>query len=208
MATKEINDYIEERYYRWHDYAAYHCAQAGIPDESFDVLNEVLCSLLNMPEKRLISLYRRESGKYRELDYYILRMIYLNSKSPTSPYQHKYKPIPKDINVVYSHIEIEDEAYEDEDAPGEIVQKTRIIREAIEELEEWMDPVDIAAFRHTQIDGEPGSSWEIENSKKCFDRAYKVKKQVKVYIENLDTRKLKVRTIWYNIPLGRGSKIA
>lgn len=200
MATKVINDYIEERYYRWHDYAAFHCAQAGIPDESFDVLNEVLCSLLKMPEKRLISLYRRESGKYRELDYYILRMINLNSKSPTSPYRHKYKPIPKDVNVDFAFVEIEDKPYEEDDRPGEIVRKTRIVREAIEELEEWMDPLDIASFEHRHLEGETSASWDIEEPRKYYDRIYKVRDEVRVYVENSETRCLKIKSMWCNVP--------
>lgn len=46
MASALVEKYIGRRYERWLDYAVYHCGLAGIPDEANDVLNEVLCSLL------------------------------------------------------------------------------------------------------------------------------------------------------------------
>ena len=69
--TSEINNYISKRYERWLDYSEYHCTHAGIADEALDVLNEVLCSLLQKNEKFLLSLLHKKSGQFTDLDYYV-----------------------------------------------------------------------------------------------------------------------------------------
>lgn len=53
MASKAVNNYITKRYERWLDYSLYHCGLAGIPDEATDVLNEVICSLLQKKNRLL-----------------------------------------------------------------------------------------------------------------------------------------------------------
>ena len=93
MASEALNKYIEKRYDRWLDYAKYHCSLAGMTDEAIDVLNEVMCMLLQKPLEHLSRLMEAKQGKYTELDFYILQMIKLNVTSDTSPYRHKYKPI-------------------------------------------------------------------------------------------------------------------
>ena len=99
MASEALNKYIEKRYDRWLDYAKYHCSLAGMSSEAIDVLNEVMCMLLQKPLEHLSRLMEAKQGKYTELDWYILQMIKLNVTSDTSPYRHKYKPIPVDENV-------------------------------------------------------------------------------------------------------------
>src|SRR5690606_19525809 len=86
------------------------------------------------PECKVVGLLKKKSGQYTELDYFVLRMIKLNATSPTSPYRHKYKPIPVDSNISYSQLEIEDQESDDHDAPGDIVEKTRIVRNAFDSL--------------------------------------------------------------------------
>lgn len=56
MASALVEKYIGRRYERWLDYAVYHCGLAGIPDEANDVLNEVLCSLLQKDDAKLQQL--------------------------------------------------------------------------------------------------------------------------------------------------------
>ena len=87
-----IEAFIEKRYDRWLDYAKYHCSLAGMSSEAIDVLNEVMCMLLQKPLEHLSRLMEAKQGKYTELDWYILQMIKLNVTSDTSPYRHKYKP--------------------------------------------------------------------------------------------------------------------
>lgn len=183
MATEEINKYIKKRYDRWLDYASYHCGCAGIADEAIDVLNEVLLDLLQKPESKVTGLLRKKSGQYTELDYFVLRMIKLNATSPTSPYRHKYKPIPVDANISYSQLEIEDLEYDDEDAPGDIVEKTRIVRSIFDSLiiSDYAKSVFIWRFFY----GEKFSEWPgIETEKELFDVYYKVVSIIKEKIGN------------------------
>ena len=57
MASEAVNNYITKRYERWLDYSLYHCGLAGISDEATDVLNEVICSLLQKQSKLLDKLH-------------------------------------------------------------------------------------------------------------------------------------------------------
>jgi len=198
ITIEEVRSYITKRYDRWLDYSKYHCAMQGMTGEEVDLLNEVMISLLEKPEEKLLELYSNKHKQYRELDYFVLRMIKMNATSDTAPYRHRYKSIPNDENVNFSNLEIEDVSDDEEDRAGEIMRKTLIVREAVDELEEYTDPLDIEAFFFRYFDGEQGHNWKEDNPKLCYDRSYKVLSSVKKYVENYETRKLKVKTIWYN----------
>jgi hypothetical protein len=173
MAKEEINKYIQKRYDRGLDYASYHCSCAGIGDEAIDVLNEVLLDLLQKPEVKLIVLLHKRSGQYTELDYFVLRMIKLNATSPTSPYRHRYKPIPVVANVSYSQIDIIDEVDDESDIPGDIVDKMRVVRGIFDSLiiSEYAKKVFVWRF----FCGERFSDWPgAECEKELFDTYYKV----------------------------------
>ena len=94
MASALVEKYIGRRYERWLDYAVYHCGLAGIPDEANDVLNEVLCSLLQKDDAKLQQLLSAKKNGCTELDFFVLKMIKLNVTSDTSPYRSKYRPNP------------------------------------------------------------------------------------------------------------------
>ncbi len=198
MPIKEVNNYITKRYERWLDYSRYHCGRQGMADEEGDLLNEVMISLLEKPEEKLLELYNKKHKQYRELDYFVLRMIKMNATSDTAPYRHKNKPAPIDRNVDYNLLEIEDIEDDQYDRPGEILEKTRLIREALEDLEEYTDPLDIEAFYFLRFDGETATAWKESNADKCYERSTRVANKVKVYIKNIETRRLKIKSIWYN----------
>ena len=132
MASEALNKYIEKRYDRWLDYAKYHCSLAGMSSEAIDVLNEVMCMLLQKPPEHLSRLMGAKQGKYTELDWYILQMIKLNVTSDTSPYRHKYKPIPVDENVDWRRLNIIDE-------PDDSIDRTEYIRERMQDIRNLID---------------------------------------------------------------------
>ena len=150
MLSKEIEKYISKRYERWLDYARYHCGLCGIVDESEDVLNEVVLSLLKKSETKLEQLFASKKGQYTELDFYVLRMIKLNASSPTSPYQSKYKAIPVDVNVDYSRLEIEDCCEESFDHASYILRRRNDLREITEEMGFSSEAMEILEFRFFQ----------------------------------------------------------
>lgn len=167
--AKEIDKYITQRYERWHDYALYHCTHAGIADEASDVLNEVLCALLQKPEDFVLSLLHKKSGQYTELDFFVLRMIKLNATSDTSPYRSKYKPISTDENTDYQTLEIEDEPYEENDAPGEIISQINTVRQALTDLN--VSEQAKRVFEH-RFFGEPFKEWSGNETKKELYETY------------------------------------
>ncbi|TCO87679.1 hypothetical protein EV202_13030 [Bacteroides heparinolyticus] len=168
MADSDINNYISKRYARWLDYAEFHCAHAGIWGEASDVLDEVLCSLLDKDPCFLSRLLNAKKNGYTELDFFVLRMIKLNVTSPTSPYRSKYKPIPTDENADYSRLDIEDMEDDSEDVAGETLRRMRLVREIFEELD--LSPFARSVFQYRFFDGGVFSEWPgDESSKDLYD---------------------------------------
>lgn len=171
MANQIINKYISDAYDRWLDYARYHCSHASIDDEALDVLNEVLAMLIekcDTNEAHILKLYDRKKGKYRELDFFILQMIKLNIQSPTSPYRHKYKPIPIDANVDFQRLDIIDEEDREQDRSGEILQKMQQVRRIFESLQ--LSGKAKRVFSWKFFEGNSFSEWEgLEDKKDLYD---------------------------------------
>lgn len=165
---KKINEYITKRYQRWLDYATYHCTQAGMPDESVDVLNEVLLSLLQKPETQLLKLLEAKKNQYTELDFYVLRMIKFNATSPTAPYLARYKPMPVDKNVDFSLLDIEDTQTEEIDRAAYILDRMHEIRKVIEEL--GFSEKSMAIFEYRFFQDGAFKKWDGDESvKELYD---------------------------------------
>ena len=67
MASEAVNNYITKRYERWLDYSLYHCGRAGISDDATDVLNEVICSLLQKKSRLLDKFLRQKEMAIQSL---------------------------------------------------------------------------------------------------------------------------------------------
>jgi len=157
MVSTIVEKYISKRYERWLDYASYHCGQAGMPGEACDVLNEVLCSLLQKDNSKLEQLLSTRKNGYTELDFFVLKMIKLNATSDTSPYRSKYKPMPVDDNVDYSRLEIED-------VQEEVVDKNELLLHRFQQVREVLDELDLAPlakriFEYRFFEDENFSGW-------------------------------------------------
>lgn len=176
-----LNKYIEKRYYRWLDYAAYHCSYHGLKDEAVDVLNEVLVMLIekyNANEAYIMRLYESKKGKYRELDFFVLQMIKLNVISPTSPYRHKYKSLPEDDNIELSSIDIADEQDDEIDHAGEILKKMHVIRDILDNLN--LSDSAKKIFTYKFFEGESYSDWTgPEDKKYLYDTFRRVMQMIK-----------------------------
>jgi hypothetical protein len=174
-----IYKYIEIRYPRWLDHSEYWCSVKGIQAEAIDIMNEVIVDLLKKNDSKLEALYSKESkdGKYREIDFYVLRMIKLNIYSPTSPYQSRYKSIPTD-DVDFARLRISDYSNEDEDKPGELLNKFHIVEEALGSLNLSIKAREV--FKHRFLMGLPFSQWPgIEDKKELYDIYNKVVEMIK-----------------------------
>lgn len=171
MADDIIHNYISERYFRWLDYAQYHCSHAEIVDEAIDVLNEVLAMLIekyNSHRDYIIRLYESKKGQYRELDFFVLQMIKLNIQSPTSPYRHKYKPIPKDENADLSYMDLIDEEDNEIDRAGIVCEQMNVVRAIFENLDLSRQARSVFSFKF--FEGNSFSEWEgPEDRKMLYD---------------------------------------
>lgn len=165
----EISKYLEKRYERWLDYAKYHSLKKGCEDQANDILNEVMVSLLQKEHKKIECLYSIKKGQYRELDFYILRMIKLNIYSPTSPYQNKYKKASVS-EIELCRLNIADEDYVDDDKPGRIFNQYSQVREVFENLN--LSEKAKRIFHHRFIMGLSFSEWEGPESKNEFYDTY------------------------------------
>ena len=84
MQSENLNSYITKRYDRWLDYAMYHCRRSGLNLEPAEVLNDVLCQLLQRNPVKLERLLNERRDKYARLDYLVLRVIRISVISPRS----------------------------------------------------------------------------------------------------------------------------
>lgn len=159
MTRQTIYNYITIRYDRWLDYAKYQCERQGVPDEAVDVLNEVLENVLHKDEGIIMGLYDRKSKQYRELDYFILRMISTYSSSDTAPYRHKYhnRSRQEDNNVKLSQLELIDEEYRERDRPAELLREMKLVRWVFAGLHLTSFERDV--FDWVFIQGETVKSW-------------------------------------------------
>lgn len=172
MGIETINRYITMRYNRWLDYSKYHCALARMPDEAVDVLNEVLVMLLEKEPAYLMRMYEAKKGRYRELDLFILQMTKLNITSATSPYRHKYKPIPIDENVDWRRLPILDETDSEQDQAGDILREMKLIRFVFDRLE--LTDLERGVFAFKFFGDIPFTEWPGGENKKALYQAYKV----------------------------------
>lgn len=166
----EIENYVTKRYERWLDYVSYHCAMAGIEDEATDVLNEVMSMLLAKPHQELEKMYQAKKGQYRELDFFVLRMIKINATSITAPYRSKNKSIPKDANTDYTKLDIIDETDNDTDRAGVIMWRMRIVRFIFDRLE--LSEFDRAVFEYHFFQDGKFTDWPKTDTLKNLYSSY------------------------------------
>lgn len=175
-----IRDYVTARYGRWLDYSRFHCSQAGIPDESVELLNECLLSVLKKDADYLLNLYKRKRQGYTELDYFVLKTIKLNAHSLSAPYRWKNKPIQRDTDIDFQRLRIIDEQDEESDRPAEALKQMRLVRYVFNALE--LSEFERAVFEFRFINGENLSNWTgLESQKK----AYSIYRQTSATIQNI-----------------------
>lgn len=171
METDIINSYITVRYDRWLDYYQYHCSLACMPDEAVDVLNEVLAMLLEKEPAYLLQLYEARKGRYRELDFFVLQMIKLNITSVTSPYRHKYKPLPVDENVNWQQLDLIDEVDQGQDRAAIVLKEMRLIRFVFDRLE--LTDLERQVFAFKFFAGSTFAKWPGKESRMVLYESYK-----------------------------------
>lgn len=179
MASFELNNYITKRYERWLDYARYHCGRLGMAGEATDVLNEVLCCLLQKEEGQLSGMLRCHKGGYTALDWFVLRMLKTNIVSESSPYRQKRicRNVDRGVDVYTLNIK-EDEVGYEEDPSEKIFKQMAAVREAVEHL--GLSPKAKQIFHYRFFCGDSFADWKgSEGKKKLYDTYNKVMELVK-----------------------------
>lgn len=202
-----VRNYANKRYFRWLDYSKYHCTLAGIIDEANDVLNETLASLFSKDGNFLIRLYRTKKSQYSELDFYVLRMIKLNSYSPTSPYKSKYKqPVKIDYDADFSRLEIEDEPDHEPDRAGETLRQYRLVKYIADGLD--LTDKERQIFEFYFIHGMVYSQWPgPERSKMLYETFNMVTSVIHEILYFLKLTKVKPKVSGYNFSYRRKNEL-
>lgn len=183
MSSKKIEEYISRAYSRWKDYASFQASQAGINDQGGDILNEVLLALLQKPTEQIEALLAKKKGKYTQLDFFVLRMIKLNAHSPTSPYRHKTRNVPIDLNIDPLLIEKEDIPTEESENDIVILENCRKAREVLDSLP--IPAIDKEIFSWRFFADNPLRSWTGPESYSSVCTTYnRVRRQMVRKIKN------------------------
>lgn len=172
---ESIKTYVSSRYPRFLDYAKYHSAMAGIPDEANDVLNEVMLSLFSKDFEYLVRLYSTKRNNYTDLDFFILNMVKINCHSMTSPYRHKNRPIG-DSSVDYQKLKIIDEPDEEVDNAAITLKQFRLVRYIFERLE--LTDLERKVFEHGFILNNPVSEFKETHKRVFYSRFNLVKDSI------------------------------
>lgn len=169
MANIRINEFINKRYESWLDYATYHASRAGISELAGDLLQEVIIMLLEKDEAFLIELMEREKGEYREMDFYVLKLIKTNAHSPTSPFRYKEQKQKIDRNTQPERLELFDE---DGDNIGYEAELSRVedVKKAIDEC--FIDGEAKQVFEHRFFNGGDLGEYESRKTKKELHSLY------------------------------------
>lgn len=163
MANIRINEFINSRYGAWMDYATYHASRAGISELAGDLLQEVIIMLLEKEESFLLELMEREKGEYREMDFYVLKLIKTNAHSPTSPFRYKEQKQKIDRNTNAERLELFDD---DCDVIGYEAELSRVedVKKAIDEC--FIDGEAKQVFEHRFFNGGDLGEYKSRRSKK------------------------------------------
>lgn len=171
---EEVKKYISTRYQRYLDYADYHSSLAGLDQQGSDVLHEVIISVLEKDEQMVIDLYNAVKKQYRELDFYILRMVKLNCHSKTSPYRWRYRQPDLDDNLITSEIqELEQKVEQPEINRDELTcSRYEVIREVLDSMDHYTE-AEKEIFRWKFFHGNTWRQYQGDVSKDNLQKIYK-----------------------------------
>ncbi|MGC9354546.1 MAG: hypothetical protein ACP5D9_11950 [Mariniphaga sp.] len=204
---EEIRLYTNSRYPRWLDYARYHSSLAGIPDEAADVLNEVLLSLFSKEPQFQERLFKTKKGQYKELDFFVLRMIKLNAHSMTSPYRYKTRyAVPMVFNPNFSRINIEDIEDDQTDTAAETLRQYRLVRYVFSGLD--LDEVERRIFEFRFIERNSFSEWPgPESRNKMYGTFYMVLDSIHEILYSHGLTKVKPKPSGYHYNKNRKAEL-
>lgn len=91
MEGNKLHDYVTGAYDRWVAYATRYIRRSRLPIDPIEVVNDVLCSLLERDADRLTQMMSRDAGRFTELDIFVMRVIKTSIYSPQSPFRYRFR---------------------------------------------------------------------------------------------------------------------
>ena len=180
MASKTINNYVNERYENWLDYAKYQAVKNNIGDAP-ELLNTVILEVLSENSNdRIEEMMNDKNNKGSQLDFFILYMLRLNASSPTSRFRYKsrYEKIDYDVDIAECNY-----VMNTEDGSGfDIEEKLKILKKILLQIDLPKSYIELFNYK---FHGGNLRNWKDSYSLKHRYSIYnKVVEAIKVKINN------------------------
>lgn len=89
---KKLHNYIEGAYCRWVAYAKRYIRRSRLPMNACEVVNDVVCTLLERDSIKMSQMTDTPARGGTELDFFVMRVIKINIYSPRSPFRYRRGP--------------------------------------------------------------------------------------------------------------------
>ena len=87
--SNNLDNFITTHYPQWVEYATYHVRYSRLPIDPAEVVNDVLCTLLERDVSKLEHLMNARNKDGTELDFFVIRIIKISIHSPRSPFRYQ-----------------------------------------------------------------------------------------------------------------------
>lgn len=180
MLNKEIYDYTQSQYDKWLEITRRICQYYHAKDEAEDFLNEILVSVLQKDENKIIKLLHKKNEVYTDLDYYIIKMIKLNICSPKAPFQQKYG---KNIPPINTSIPLHSLQVYDQDEND--IDRINLIWNIFNKLD--ISDFDRDIFRFCYVENKKFTAWAgPESLCKLYGHLHKIESLIKDNIKKIE----------------------
>lgn len=156
--SKPLDTFITAHYAQWVEYAAYHVRQSRLAIEPAEVVNDVLCTLLERDVAKLERLMNARNKDGTELDFFVMRIIKISVHSPRSPFRYQRGQHCTDrLEDSIRTIPVLAPEFDQEDA-------YRQVKQVLEELQ--LSELSKRIFAWRVIEGKPFAEWPGKESQK------------------------------------------
>lgn len=85
----DLNNFITTHYPQWVEYASWHIRHSRLLIDPAEVVNDILCTLLERDRQKLKRLMNARNKDGTELDFFVMRIIKISIHSPRSPFRYQ-----------------------------------------------------------------------------------------------------------------------
>lgn len=169
---EKLDGYISKAYDRWVDYAKCHVRISKLQIAPEEVVNDVLCVLLERDAEKMERLMNISGNGGTELDFFVMRVIKINIYSPRSHVRYRRGP--------YFSASLDSQAHvmEPDNDPNEV---HNLVGQILFEMKLSAREREIFAWKF--FDGIPLSKWPgVESRGELYDIYNRIRKEVFVRV--------------------------